>query len=281
MLWRRKKKKSDHSSGDYFVQVYARFYRALGDEEVKRLDVKAKCNGNKFSMCTIDFSLVLSGSIPLYTFPKSTEGKKFQVSVEQGATRLLGWDMMQRDNFVEAEDTYRKALSISPDNNNMCNLGICLMKQGRIDEARETSRPDAYNDLGSEMMRRGGDDRVEQRRLLDPMFGSSSIWQPQPYREHSVKPKAKPDLSNGGYSGENVKTNVNADVVVNKPIKGRDKHEEKIVDGEESEDSGLQDIKEFEEAMIMAVLRTETKVLDKKRLKVFQDITSSSLSPRA
>ncbi|KAL0732064.1 hypothetical protein Bca4012_028158 [Brassica carinata] len=30
------------------------------------------------------------------------------------------------------------------------------------------------------------------------MFGSSSIWQPQPYREHSVKPKAKPDLSNGG-----------------------------------------------------------------------------------
>ncbi|KAG2313628.1 hypothetical protein Bca52824_025185 [Brassica carinata] len=48
--------------------------------------------------------------------------------------------MMQRDNFVEAEDTYRKALSISPDNNNMCNLGICLMKQGRIDEAKETSR---------------------------------------------------------------------------------------------------------------------------------------------
>ena len=47
---------------------------------------------------------------------------------------------MQRDNFVEAEDAYRRALSIAPDNNKMCNLGICLMKQGRINEAKETLR---------------------------------------------------------------------------------------------------------------------------------------------
>ncbi|KAH0911837.1 hypothetical protein HID58_035158 [Brassica napus] len=72
-----------------------------------------------------------------------SQGKKFQVSVEQEATRLLGnlgWALMQRDNFVEAEDAYRRALSIAPDNNKMCNLGICLMKQGRIDEAKETLR---------------------------------------------------------------------------------------------------------------------------------------------
>jgi len=72
-----------------------------------------------------------------------SQGKKFQVSVEQEATRLLrnlGWALMQRDNFVEAEDAYRRALSIAPDNNKMCNLGICLMKQGRINEAKETLR---------------------------------------------------------------------------------------------------------------------------------------------
>ncbi|KAG5385827.1 hypothetical protein IGI04_037297 [Brassica rapa subsp. trilocularis] len=72
-----------------------------------------------------------------------SQGKKFQVSVEQEATRLLGnlgWALMQRDNFVEAEDAYRRALSVAHDNNKMCNLGICLMKQGRIDEAKATLR---------------------------------------------------------------------------------------------------------------------------------------------
>uniref|UniRef100_A0A803NCK8 Uncharacterized protein n=1 Tax=Chenopodium quinoa TaxID=63459 RepID=A0A803NCK8_CHEQI len=72
-----------------------------------------------------------------------SQGKKFQVSVEQEATRLLGnlgWALMQQNNYVEAEDAYRRALSIAPDNNKMCNLGICLMKQGRIVEAKQTLR---------------------------------------------------------------------------------------------------------------------------------------------
>ncbi|KAF8095841.1 hypothetical protein N665_0321s0018 [Sinapis alba] len=324
-----------------------------------------------------------------------SQGKKFQVSVEQEATRLLGnlgWALMQRDNFVEAEDAYRRALSIAPDNNKMCNLGICLMKQGRIDEAKETLRRvkpavvdgprgvdshlKAYeraqqmlSDLGSEMLRNGGGDRVEQRRLFDAMFGSSTIWQPQPCREQSMKPKPKPDLSNDGYGDENVKTNVN--VVVNNPLRvdankpfgsssiwqpqpfrepnvnpkaktdlsndgyGRDENVNVVVSnslrvdakpfisskmisnneklkrtrsvsqttmgvlscgGDEEEtntkrrlsmekraiiECGLPDNKEFEEAMIMAVLGTETKLDNKRRLKVFQDITLSCLSPRA
>ncbi|CAA7019338.1 unnamed protein product [Microthlaspi erraticum] len=280
-----------------------------------------------------------------------SQGKKFQVSVEQEATRLLGnlgWALMQRDNFVEAEDAYRRALSIAPDNNKMCNLGICLMKQGRIDEAKETLRRvkpavvdgprgvdshlKAYeraqqmlNDLGSEMMRRGGDDKVEQRRLFDAMFGSSSIWQPQPCREQNVKAaaKPKPDLSSDGYGDENVKRNVNVNVNVVNPLRVDAKpffssklttiNNEKLKrtrsssqtmgmlecgggDGGEGEtsakrrlsmekrakDCGLPDNKEFEEAMIMAVLGTEkTKVVEQKRLRVFQDITLSSLSPRA
>ncbi|XP_038881447.1 protein POLLENLESS 3-LIKE 2 [Benincasa hispida] len=140
-----------------------------------------------------------------------SQGKKFQVSVEQEATRLLGnlgWALMQQNNYVEAEDAYRKALTIAPDNNKMCNLGICLMKQGRISEAKENLRRvkpavvdgprgtdshlKAYEraqqmlkDLESEMMNRGGD-RLEQRRLFDAFLGSSSIWQPQPCKDHTT-----------------------------------------------------------------------------------------------
>ena len=44
---------------------------------------------------------------------------------------------MQQNNYIEAEDAYHRALAISPDNNKMCNLGIWLMKQGRISEAKE------------------------------------------------------------------------------------------------------------------------------------------------
>ncbi|KAK4262050.1 hypothetical protein QN277_027661 [Acacia crassicarpa] len=140
-----------------------------------------------------------------------SQGKKFQVSVEQEATRLLGnlaWALMQQNNYIEAEDAYRRALSIAPDNNKMCNLGICLMKQGRISEAKETlsrvkpavadgprgsdSHLKAYEraqqmlkDLQSEMMNKGGVDRVEQSRLFEAFLGSSSIWQPQPCKDHT------------------------------------------------------------------------------------------------
>ncbi|GLJ24574.1 hypothetical protein SUGI_0469540 [Cryptomeria japonica] len=72
-----------------------------------------------------------------------SQGKKFQVSIEQETTRLLGnlgWAYMQQNNYVAAEAVYRKALSIEPDNNKMCNLGICLMKQGRIVEAKAMLR---------------------------------------------------------------------------------------------------------------------------------------------
>lgn len=53
-----------------------------------------------------------------------SQGIKFQVSVEQETTRLLGnlgWTLMQKNNYKEAEDAYRRALSIVPDNNKMFN----------------------------------------------------------------------------------------------------------------------------------------------------------------
>lgn len=161
-----------------------------------------------------------------------SQGKKFQVSVEQEATRLLGnlgWALMQQSNYIEAEDAYRRALSIAPDNNKMCNLGICLMKQGRITEAKETLRRvkpavadgprgmdshlKAYEraqqmlgDLESEMMKKAGDSVSEQSRLFNTFLGSSSIWQPQPCREtFSSQPNTK---THEEFPDENTNSNI-------------------------------------------------------------------------
>eukprot|EP00250_Pteridium_aquilinum_P015753 c22745_g1_i2 orf=147-1214(+) len=67
-----------------------------------------------------------------------SQGKKFQVSVEQEVSRLLGnlgWAYMQQSNYTAAESVYRRALALEVDNNKVCNLGVCLMKQGRAEEA--------------------------------------------------------------------------------------------------------------------------------------------------
>lgn len=165
-----------------------------------------------------------------------SQGKKFQVSVEQEATRILGnlgWALMQQNNYIEAEDAYRRALSLAPDSNKMCNLGICLMKQGRIGEAKETLRRvkpavvdgprgvdshlKAYEraqqmlkDLESEMLKGGGGDRVEQSRLFDVFLGNSSIWQPQPCKDHqhSVAPIVNPGRIRDEFGDENVEANI-------------------------------------------------------------------------
>lgn len=172
-----------------------------------------------------------------------SQGKKFQVSVEQEATRLLGnlgWALMQQNNYVEAEDAYRRALSIAPDNNKMCNLGICLMKQGRIVEAKQTLRRvkpavadgprgmdshlKAYEraqqmlaDLESEIMKKAGDSVLEQSRLFNTFLGSSSLWQPQPCRETYTCPTNTkiPDE----FPDENTNSNINCSNNQNFPPK--------------------------------------------------------------
>ncbi|KAL4030991.1 hypothetical protein IC575_009246 [Cucumis melo] len=67
-----------------------------------------------------------------------SHGKKFQVSVKQETSRLLGnlgWAYMQKPNYMMAEAVYKKAQMIDPDANKACNLGLCLIKQGRLNEA--------------------------------------------------------------------------------------------------------------------------------------------------
>ncbi|KZV53828.1 hypothetical protein F511_00094 [Dorcoceras hygrometricum] len=278
-----------------------------------------------------------------------SQGKKFQVSVHQEATRLLGnlgWALMQQNNYIDAEEAYRRALLLGPDNNKVCNLGICLMKQGRITEAKETLRNvkpavaegprgvdshlKAYEraqqmlqDLESEMMNKVGGDPVKQTKLFDAFLCSSAIWQPQPCKDQqnrtSTDSSKKIDYhfvdentnSNIVKPSVEVKNSLNIDAapflpipataallpeslkrmrsgnLVNSLIKQPITPETK---GEMWADF-LPDSKEFEDAIIAAVLSTghgtrklgdDTRIPQKKvgkRLKVFQEITPS-LSPR-
>jgi len=48
----------------------------------------------------------------------------------------LGWAYMQKMNYVMAEAVYRKAQMIDPDCNKACNLGLCLIRQARYEEAQ-------------------------------------------------------------------------------------------------------------------------------------------------
>ncbi|RZC88907.1 hypothetical protein C5167_030599 [Papaver somniferum] len=68
-----------------------------------------------------------------------SHGKKFQVSIKQETSRILGnlgWAYMQQPNYIAAEVVYKKAQMIDPDWNKACNLSLCLIKLGRLDEAR-------------------------------------------------------------------------------------------------------------------------------------------------
>lgn len=231
---------------------------------------------------------------------------------------------MQQSNYVEAEEAYRRALILAPDNNKMCNLGICLMKQGRIGEAKDTLRRvkpavadgprgvdshlKAYEraqqmlrDLESEMMNKGGVDRVEQSKLFDAFLGSSAIWQPQPCKETRPLSSSAKDTSHA-FSDENANSNIIANRLPINPlnIDAQPFYSAKIAErlkrtrsneqGTKSVDKTwadfLPDSKDFEDAIIAAVLGGESEggggVAQKKvekRLKVFQDITLS-LSPK-
>ncbi|KAK4478275.1 hypothetical protein RD792_017562 [Penstemon davidsonii] len=68
-----------------------------------------------------------------------SHGKKFQVTVKQETSRILGnlgWTYMQQKNYTAGEVVYKKAQQIDPDANKACNLCLCLIKQERYVEAR-------------------------------------------------------------------------------------------------------------------------------------------------
>lgn len=120
--------------------------------------------------------------------------------------------------------SYRKALSIEPDNNKVCNLGICLMKQGRLEEAKAMlqSVTPACNDnrwasdshlksyeraqemlqeLEASMGANGYDNVVQELRSFaipgcDTGYDlqHSSLWQPQPALPRQPRRMARSSL---------------------------------------------------------------------------------------
>ncbi|KAI6694039.1 hypothetical protein NL676_021749 [Syzygium grande] len=93
-----------------------------------------------------------------------SHGKKFQVTIKQEISRILGnlgWAYMQQGNYMTAEVVYSKAQIIDPDANKACNLCHCLIKQTRTAEARAI-----LNDiLQGDMV--GSDDPKSQARAQE------------------------------------------------------------------------------------------------------------------
>ncbi|KAK1277343.1 hypothetical protein QJS04_geneDACA023546 [Acorus gramineus] len=68
-----------------------------------------------------------------------SQGKKVYISIDREKSRLMGnlaWAYMQNGNYKDAEEYYRKSLSMEPDPNKQCNLAICLLQAGNVTEAK-------------------------------------------------------------------------------------------------------------------------------------------------
>ncbi|KAG5395270.1 hypothetical protein BRARA_F03752 [Brassica rapa] len=75
----------------------------------------------------------------ILTIAKRSHGKQISLTIEQEKARILGnlaWVHLQLHNYGTAEQHYRNALTLEPDNNKLCNLAICLMRMDRIQEAK-------------------------------------------------------------------------------------------------------------------------------------------------
>ncbi|XP_057964537.1 protein SULFUR DEFICIENCY-INDUCED 1 isoform X2 [Malania oleifera] len=106
-----------------------------------------------------------------------SHGRKFQVSIKQEISRLLGnmgWAYMQKGNYLGAEVVYKKAQMIDPDANKACNMGLCLIKQARYDEARW-----ALEDVLSGSVK-GSEDSRSRNRAQELMLELESKQPPPP-----------------------------------------------------------------------------------------------------
>ncbi|CAL5424977.1 unnamed protein product [Camellia sinensis] len=105
-----------------------------------------------------------------------SHGKKFQVSVKQETSRLLGnlgWAYMQKPNYMAAEVVYKKAQMIDPDTNKACNLALCLIKQARYDEARSVLEDVLQARLA-------GSDEPKSRNRAEELLSELESLQPPP-----------------------------------------------------------------------------------------------------
>ncbi|KAF5784802.1 putative tetratricopeptide-like helical domain superfamily [Helianthus annuus] len=103
-----------------------------------------------------------------------SHGKKFQVSVRQETSRILGnlgWAYMQKNNFLAAEVVYKKAQMIDPDSNKANNLGLCLIKQTRYNEARSVLQQVVNGEIP-------GSDDIKARNKAQELLMETEKWRP-------------------------------------------------------------------------------------------------------
>lgn len=89
----------------------------------------------KHKLCLIQQGAAFNGKS---TKTARSHGRKFQASVKQETTRVLGnlgWAYMMQHDYCSAEIVYRKAQALEPDDNKACNLSVCVMRQGKVEEA--------------------------------------------------------------------------------------------------------------------------------------------------
>ncbi|KFK28685.1 hypothetical protein AALP_AA7G033100 [Arabis alpina] len=116
---------SQDSIDNLLLELYKKSGRI--EEEAELLEHKLK---------TLDQEMGFGGRI---VRAKRVQGKHVMMTVEQERARILGnlgWVHLQLHNYGIAEQHYRRALRLEPDKNKLCNLAICLMRMGRIQEAK-------------------------------------------------------------------------------------------------------------------------------------------------
>ncbi|KAF7090415.1 hypothetical protein CFC21_093168 [Triticum aestivum] len=116
------------------------------------LDLYKKCGRTKeqIEMLTVKLRMIDEdlASGRWKTKLSKTHGRVFYLSLRDEKARLLGnlaWAYMQSENYEEAEMLYRQALAIETDYNKECNLAICMMKMGKVAEAKYLLQAIPYN----------------------------------------------------------------------------------------------------------------------------------------
>lgn len=116
------------------------------------LDLYKKCGRTKeqIEMLTIKLRMVDEdlASGRWKTKLSKSHGRVVYLSLRDEKARLLGnlaWAHMQSENYEEAEMLYRQALAIEADYNKECNLAVCLMKTGKVAEAKYLLQAIPYN----------------------------------------------------------------------------------------------------------------------------------------
>ncbi|XP_074267536.1 protein SULFUR DEFICIENCY-INDUCED 1-like [Silene latifolia] len=122
-----------------------------------------------------------------------SHGKKFQVSIQQEMSRILGnlgWAYMQKTNYIAAEVVYRKAQMIDPDANKACNLGLCLIKQARYEEARSVLEKVIWADYP-------GSEDIRTRNRAEELLLDLESRQPPPLMSNIMDLQMEDEFVNG------------------------------------------------------------------------------------